>query len=114
MAKIKTVRVVEIKYKTYALHFTNNLGKRRRFSVGLNKGNAEKLKIKFENFLLDGKDPEEEILKQEQKKKIQLGHKDRATTDRYTTLAPLTAGKLLERLPTIREGDVARIGKVNA
>ncbi|NVM04476.1 MAG: tyrosine-type recombinase/integrase, partial [Candidatus Helarchaeota archaeon] len=43
---------------------------------------------------------------------ILLGHKDRATTDRYTTLNPLKAGKLLEKLPNIRE-NVARIGKVN-
>ena len=71
MAKIRTVRVVKTKYGTYALHFTNYLGRRRRLSVGSNYQSAERLRIRFESLLLDGKDPERETFKQVQREKVQ-------------------------------------------
>ena len=71
MAKIKTVQVVKTKYNTYALKFTNHLGRRRRLSVGPNSQNAERLRIKFEGLLLEGKDPENEMFKELQKEKVQ-------------------------------------------
>lgn len=37
--------------------------------------------------------------------RILLGHKDRATTDRYTTVSTLGVGTFLSRLPNIREGE---------
>jgi len=66
MAKIRTVRVVKTKYGTYALHFANHLGRRRRLSVGFNYQSAERLRIRYESLLLDGKDPERETIKQVQ------------------------------------------------
>jgi len=63
--------VVKTKYKTYSLHFTNHLGQRRRLSVGSNYQGAERLRIRFESLLLDGKVPDKEMLKEVQKENVQ-------------------------------------------
>ena len=61
MARIKTVRVVKTKFGTYSLHFNNPDGRRRRLSVGNNYQHAQRLSIKFSDWLLEGKDPEREL-----------------------------------------------------
>ncbi len=61
MAKLKTVRVVKTKYSTYALHYINPDGRRRRLSIGSDQNLAQRLAVKFNDWLLEGKDPEIEI-----------------------------------------------------
>ena len=61
MAKLKTVRVVKTKYSTYALHYINPDGRRRRLSIGSDQNLAQRLTVKFNVWLLEGKDPEIEI-----------------------------------------------------
>ncbi len=61
MAKIKTVRIVKTKYGTYALHYTNPDGRRRRLSVGSDQNLAQRIAVKFNDWLLEGKNPESEI-----------------------------------------------------
>ena len=61
MAKIKPVRIVKTKYCTYSLHFTNPDGRRRRLSIGKEYQYAQRLAVRFSDWLLEGKDPESEI-----------------------------------------------------
>lgn len=63
MAKIKTVRVVKTLYGTYSLQFTTPDGRRRRLSVGSDLHQSQKLALKFSDWLIDGKDPEQELAK---------------------------------------------------
>ncbi len=61
MANIKSVRIKETKYGTYSLHYTNPDGCRRRLSVGKDYQHAQRLAVRFSDWLLEGKDPESEI-----------------------------------------------------
>jgi len=73
MATINSVRVVKNKYGTYSLHFTNPDGRRRRLSVGKDSQHAQRFAVRFNDWLLEGKDPETEIdrvTKAEQVKRI--------------------------------------------
>jgi len=76
MAKLKTtVRIVQTRYKTYALHFTNPDGRRRRLSIGPDGQIAQRHALRFTDWLLDGKDPERELevaRKQEQSQAITI------------------------------------------
>ena len=79
MATLNTVRIVPRKYEnsvvTYFLHFTNPLGKRRRLSVGKDYQRSQRLAVKFNDWLLEGKDPEiemERAKRTEQSKQITL------------------------------------------
>ena len=75
MAKINTVRIVKTKYGTYSLHFKNPDGVRRRPSVGKDYQNAQRLAVKFSDWLIEGKDPEcemENALITERSKRISL------------------------------------------
>ena len=75
MATINSVRVVETKYGTYSLHFTNPDGRRRRFSVGKDYQHAQRLTVRFSDWLLDRKDPEmelEQLKRAEKTKRITL------------------------------------------
>ena len=57
MAKLKTtVRIVQTRYKTYALHYYNPDGCRRRLAVGRDYQQAQRLAVKFQDLILDGKD----------------------------------------------------------
>lgn len=60
MATIKPVRVAKTKYGTYSLQFTSPDGRRRRLSVG-SQQQAQRTAVKFTDWLLDGKDPEQEM-----------------------------------------------------
>jgi len=70
MAKIPKVGIKPTKNNSYALHYTNPDGRRRRLSVGKNYQDAERLKSKFDAWLLEGKDPELEMEKAKQKEKV--------------------------------------------
>jgi integrase len=64
MSLLNTVRVVERKYNksvTYALHYVNPQGRRRRLSVGKDNHQAQRLAMKFNEWLLMGLDPEAEL-----------------------------------------------------
>lgn len=61
MAKFNPVRIVKTKYGTYSLHFTTPIGRRRRLSAGNDYPHAQRLAVKFNDWLLEGKDPEEEM-----------------------------------------------------
>jgi len=67
MAKLKnSVRVVLRDYGTsqkFALRFTNPEGRRRRLSVGSDYQYAQRMSMKFSEWLLEGKNPEHEIKK---------------------------------------------------
>ena len=71
MCKLRGVRVVKTKYGTYSLHYTNLDGIRRRLSVGPDEGFAYRRANQFECWLLDSKDPEQELqrIRQEEKTK---------------------------------------------
>ncbi|MCP4726721.1 MAG: tyrosine-type recombinase/integrase [bacterium] len=70
MAIIPIVRIKLTKYGTYELHYNNLNRRRRRPSVGPDLLTAERLKIKFNDWLLNGKDPEIELKKSRMKNKV--------------------------------------------
>ena len=75
MAKLKAVRVVQTCYGTYALHYINPDGRRRRLSVGKDFQLAQRQAIKFTDWLIEGKDPEcklEHAKQTEKAKKITI------------------------------------------
>jgi len=61
MATINTVKILETKYGTYSLHFTNPDGRRRRLTVGADFRIAQRMAVKFNDWLFEGKDPEIEM-----------------------------------------------------
>ncbi len=61
MAKIKPVKVVKTTYGTFSLQFTNPENCRRRLSVGKDEHQAQRLALRFTDWLLEGKDPEREM-----------------------------------------------------
>ena len=69
MAKLKAVRVIQTCYGTYALHYINPDGRRRRLSVGKDFQLAQRQAIKFSDWLIEGKDPECELEHAEQSEK---------------------------------------------
>jgi integrase len=71
MAKLNSVRIKKTEYGSYSLNFTNLEGRRRRLSVGENFSHAQRLAVRFEDWLLDGKNPEWELerLKQNERAK---------------------------------------------
>jgi integrase len=71
MAKLKTVRIVKTEYGTYSLHFTNPDGRRRRLSVGPDFTHAQRLAVRFTDWLMAGKDPEREFDQLQQTEKAQ-------------------------------------------
>ncbi len=70
MAKIKTVRIVKTCYETYALHYINPDGRRRRLSVGSDYQLAQRQAVRFSDWLIEGKDPEQELEKANQVEKV--------------------------------------------
>jgi integrase len=60
MAQFKPVRIVKTEYGTYSLHFTNPAGRRRRISTGSDYQRAKKMEREFNDWLMDGKNPEAE------------------------------------------------------
>lgn len=76
MVKIKPVRVDKTQYGTYSLYFYNPDGRRRRLSVGSDYHQAQRLAIRFTDWLLEGKDPEcelERAVQSEKAKSTTLG-----------------------------------------
>lgn len=74
MANVKPVEVKK-RGNTYQLYFYTPQGERRRLSVGSDHHPAQRLAVKFSDWLLEGKDPEEEIRKakaSEMRKRITL------------------------------------------
>ena len=63
MAIIKPVRIKKTEYGTYSLHFTNPSGKMRRISAGSDYQHAQRLASQFFNWLIEAKDPEFELEK---------------------------------------------------
>lgn len=61
MANCSTPKVVKTKYGTYSLHYYTPGGRRRRLTVGSDEKAAQRLAVKFTDWLLDGKDPEREM-----------------------------------------------------
>ena len=61
MANINPVSIKKTKYGTYALHYVNPDGRRRRLSVGKVYQHAQRLAVRFSDWLLVGKDPEQEL-----------------------------------------------------
>jgi integrase len=61
MAKIKKVRVTKTEFGTYQLNFTNHRGKQRRLSAGKDEEYAQRLRIKFQDWLNEGLNPETEM-----------------------------------------------------
>jgi integrase len=62
MATIKPVKIQK-RGKNYQLYYYNPMGERRRISVGSDRDLAQRRAIKYSDWLLEGKDPEEEIEK---------------------------------------------------
>ena len=61
MAKLTIVQIKRTQYGTFAIHYTNPDGRRRRFSVGKDERQAYRQADRFTDWLLDGKDPEREL-----------------------------------------------------
>ena len=66
MAKLSTIKINKTKYESFALHYTNPQGIRRRISVGKDYQNAQRRAVQFSDWLMQGKDPEQELVKAEQ------------------------------------------------
>ncbi|MFC1694135.1 tyrosine-type recombinase/integrase [Candidatus Latescibacterota bacterium] len=73
MARIKTVKVIK-RGKSYQLYYYSPRGERRRLSTGIDYQQAQRLAIKFNEWLLYGKNPEIEL------KKAQLKEQTKAIT----------------------------------
>lgn len=74
MAKFKPVRIIK-RDESYQLNFYSPRGERRRLSVGTDCQYAQRLAVKFNDWLMEGKDPEREIKKtfhEEQARQITL------------------------------------------
>ncbi len=69
MAKLNSVRSVKTEYGTYSLHYVNPDGRRRRLSVGSDEQHAQRLAIRFNDWLLESKDPEQELERTEKAEK---------------------------------------------
>ena len=61
MARLNSVRIAKTKFGTYSLHFTNPDGRRRRLSVGGDYPHAQRIAVRFNDWLIMGKNPEQEI-----------------------------------------------------
>ena len=66
--RIKPVKLVK-RGNAYQLYYYNPDGRRRRLSVGSDQGLAQRLSIKFTDWLLEGKDPEREMERAKQTEK---------------------------------------------
>ena len=66
MMKFKPVKINQ-RGSGYQLYFYNPRGERRRISVGSDYQQAQRLAVKFTDWLLEGKDPERELEKAQQK-----------------------------------------------
>jgi len=62
MAIFQPVRIVK-RGNSYQLYYHNPRGERKRISVGEDYSQVQRLSMKFTDWLLEGKDPEQEILK---------------------------------------------------
>ena len=60
MAKLNTVKIVK-RGSRYQLYFYNPRGERRRLSLGRNYQQAQRLAVRFNDWLMEGKSPEYEI-----------------------------------------------------
>lgn len=69
MAKNPMVRVEKTKYGTYRLEYRNPDGRRMRTSAGKDYDRANRLAVKYSDWLLEGKDPEREIERARQQEK---------------------------------------------
>jgi integrase len=70
MAFIKPVQIMK-RGKKYQLYYYNPRRERRRISVGDVYQHAQRLAVKFNDWLMEGKDPEVEILKAQENSSIQ-------------------------------------------
>ncbi len=61
MAKIKKVRVTKTRFNTYQVNFMNHRGRQRRISAGKDEEYAQRLRLKFQDWLNAGLDPEKEM-----------------------------------------------------
>ena len=71
MAQFKPVRIVKTEYGTYSLHFTTPAGRRRRISVGKNYEYVQRLAVRFNDWLIEGKEPEAEFGRVRQQEQMQ-------------------------------------------
>ena len=58
--KFKPVKITK-RGSSYQLYYYNPRGERRRISVGIDYQHAQRLAVKFNDWLMDGKDPEREL-----------------------------------------------------
>ena len=65
VVKFKPV-IIQKRGNSYQLYYYNPRGERRRISVGNDFQQAQRLAVKFNDWLMDGKDPESEIKKAQQ------------------------------------------------
>ncbi len=63
--KFKPVKIQK-RGNTYQLYYYNPRGERRRISVGNDYQQAQRLAVKFNDWLIEGKDPEHEVEKTQQ------------------------------------------------
>ena len=68
MATVKPVKIQK-RGKTYQLYYYSPQGERRRISVGSDEHQAQRMAVKYTDWLIDGKDPEEEIRKAQEEEK---------------------------------------------
>ena len=70
MANFKPVRIIK-RGESYQLYFYKPRGERRRLSIGSDYHQAQRMAVRFSDWLMDGKDPEFEM---ERNKQIELSH----------------------------------------
>jgi len=66
MARLKPVHIIK-RGKMYQLYYYSPRGERRRLSVGNDYESAQLLAVRFNDWLIEGKDPESELQKAQQK-----------------------------------------------
>ena len=70
MATLKPARLVQTKYGSWSIHYTNLAGRRRRLTAGNNLTNAKEMVIQFNEWLSSNNDPEEELAHQRRRAEI--------------------------------------------
>ncbi len=120
MAKLNTVKIVK-RGDSYQLCYYNPRGERRRLSVGSDYQQAQRLAVRFNDWLLDGKDPEIEIKKAQQKetqKAVSLKEffplfmeRHGKTRSRKTQISYETSFNNLSRCPVLANAQLSTINK---
>ena len=120
MVRIKPVKIIK-RGHSYQLYYYNPRGERRRLSVGSDYQQIQRMVVKFNDWLLDGKDPEREIEKAASKEQISaikfreffpvFMQRHGATRSRKMQISYEGSFKNICRCPSIADAEIGSLSK---